>query len=283
MNVLVTSAFGIVGTSLLEHLDHRFTLLDVASPADLDGPAADLVDASAHDTLVADATDEAAVSAAMRNQDVVVHLARPSVPNEVTYSPGYEANLDGTTTVFGAAVDAEVDSIVYASSNHVVGGYEDEYAPDLYDPDHDLLLDHESPIRPDSMYAVTKAHGEALGRRLVEAHDVSVYALRIGSVRQAGGDHPYDHAESGVAAGRWERGSAGYDRSVARQKAMWQSRRDCAQLVDRCLRDESVDFGVFYGVSDNAGRWFDIERARTVLGYEPRDGGDEWDGPPNGE
>jgi hypothetical protein len=44
---------------------------------------------------------------------------------------------------------------------------------------------------------------------------------------------------------------------------MWHSRRDLAQLVDRCLRDESVAADVFYGVSDNATWWFDISHART--------------------
>ncbi|MFC7193682.1 hypothetical protein ACFQL4_01950 [Halosimplex aquaticum] len=62
---------------------------------------------------------------------------------------------------------------------------------------------------------------------------------------------------------------------------MWHSRRDCAQLIERCLDDDSVSFDVFYGVSDNRNRWFDIDHAREVLGYEPEDSADEWDEPPN--
>jgi hypothetical protein len=61
---------------------------------------------------------------------------------------------------------------------------------------------------------------------------------------------------------------------------MWQSRRDLAHLVDCCLRDESVSFDVFYGVSDNDRRWFDVDHAREVVGYDPEDDGETWDAPP---
>jgi hypothetical protein len=57
---------------------------------------------------------------------------------------------------------------------------------------------------------------------------------------------------------------------------MWHSRRDLAHLVDCCLRDESVTADVFYGVSDNPTRWFDIEHARDVLGYDPQDDASDW-------
>ena len=67
---------------------------------------------------------------------------------------------------------------------------------------------------------------------------------------------------------------------VARMTAMWQSRRDFAQMTDKCLQDDSVTFDVFYGVSGNDRRWFDVDHAREVIGYEPQDNGDEWDAPP---
>jgi hypothetical protein len=51
-------------------------------------------------------------------------------------------------------------------------------------------------------------------------------------------------------------------------------------MVDRCLQDDTVDFDIFYGVSDSDRRWFDIDHARDVLGYAPEDSSEEWDGPP---
>ncbi len=64
-------------------------------------------------------------------------------------------------------------------------------------------------------------------------------------------------------------------------KAMWQSRRIFAHQIDCCLCEESVEFGIFSGVSDNRRRWFDIEQAHTKIGYNSRDDGDEWNSPPD--
>jgi hypothetical protein len=63
-------------------------------------------------------------------------------------------------------------------------------------------------------------------------------------------------------------------------KATWHSRRDFAHEVDCCLRDETVAYGVFSGVSDDETRWFSLAAARERLGYRPRDDGCEWDAPP---
>lgn len=272
MDVLVTGAAGIVGTALLEHLDgYRFTCLDVAAVPE------DVADA-ADETVIADVTDRDAVREAVEGQDAVVHLARPTVPDELDWTDGYVANLEGTVTVYRAAVEAGVERIVYASSNHVVGGYEDAHAPAIYEPGHDVVVDHETPIWPDSMYAVTKVHGEALGRIAADEHDCSVYDLRICWVREP--DNPYSYAEWGVAAGKWERGDEAYERQVARQHSMYLSKRDCAHLFECALRDESVEYGVFYGVGDNPGRWVDLEHTRAVLGFDPQDAADDWAEPP---
>jgi hypothetical protein len=42
-----------------------------------------------------------------------------------------------------------------------------------------------------------------------------------------------------------------------------------------------VDFDVFWGVSDNDGRWVDLEHGREVLGYDPQDNGADWNSPPD--
>jgi nucleoside-diphosphate-sugar epimerase len=129
--------------------------------------------------------------------------------------------------------------------------YEVDHAPDLYFPGYDLTVDHTVQPRPDSMYGVEKVYGEGLGRLAADAHDMQVYALRICSVRDPEYDHPYGDAEAGVDRDEFERDSDEYAEQVARIKCMWQSRRDHAHMVERCLRDDTVSFDVFYGVSDN--------------------------------
>jgi hypothetical protein len=44
-----------------------------------------------------------------------------------------------------------------------------------------------------------------------------------------------------------------------------------AQLVERCISVQGVQFDIFYGVSNNKWRFWDIEHAGEVLGYEPVD------------
>jgi len=277
MDVLVTGAGGTVGTALTDHLGdddrYEFTLLDVE---ETDGPG---------EAVVADVRDYDALRPHFDGQDAVVHLAlMRSVGNSDDPGVGWTAplaqNLEAISNVYEATVDAGLETLVFASSNHAVGMVEVRNAPEIYH-DTGVSVDHTEPHRPDSRYGLTKCYGEDLGRLAAEAHGVRFYALRIGNVRPPGYDHPYGVAERGVEEGRWERGSDDYAERVARTKGLWLSRRDLAQLVECCLRDDSVEWDHFYGVSANDRRWLDdLEHARESIGYEPRDDGEEWDGPP---
>lgn len=275
MDVLLTGAYGRVGTAIIDHLADReeydFTYLD-------------LEDDPNHETVVADVAEYEEIRPAFDGQDAVIHLAGYPYTGG-TWEQILRNNLIGFYNALQAAAEANVGSFIFASSNHAVGMYEVENAPDIYYPDSDVMVDHTAPHRPDSYYGTSKAFGEDLGRYYVEHDDFSFpeqfYAIRLASVRHEEYDHPYGDAEQGVDEGRWERGSAEYDEMVARMTAMWQSRRDFAQMVDNCLQDEDVTFDVFYGVSGNDRRWFDVDHAREVIGYEPQDNGDEWDAPPS--
>ena len=278
MDVLVTGAYGRCGTAIIDHLHDRegyeFTYYNRSNRPD-DHPY------GGYDTIVDDVADAEALTAAAEGRDAMVHLAAyPYTEGE--WSDVFEPNIVGMYNALEAARENEVESFVFGSTNHVVGLYEEEFAPELYTGESDLVLDHTDPVRPDSYYGTSKSFGEDLGRYYVETHDYPerFYALRICTVNDAEYDHPYGDAEQGVDEGEFERGSEEYERKVARMKAMWHSRRDFAQLVDCCLQDESVEFDVFYGVSDNRRRWFDLEHARARLGYSPEDDGAEWDEPP---
>lgn len=276
MDVLVTGAYGRCGTAIIDHLHddpaYEFTYLN---RSDRDWGL---------DTHLADITDYDACRPAFDGKDAVVHLAAfPRVESEWEDVNG--PNVQGVYNALEAAREAEVETFVFGSTNHVMGMYEEEYAPGLYYGDVDLLLDHTDPVRPDSYYGTSKAFGENLGRQYVELYDYPkrFYALRICSVRGVAYDHPYGDAERLVDDGKTERGSDRYEREVARMKATWQSRRDFAHQVDCCLRDDSVTFGVYSGVSDNDDRWFSLAAARSDIGYDPQDNGAEWDAPPADE
>jgi nucleoside-diphosphate-sugar epimerase len=279
MDALVTGAYGRCGTAIIDHLDdsddYDWTYLNRSDRPD-DHPY------GGYDTLLADVTDYDALRRAFDGQDGVVHLAAdPKV--DAPWDSILENNIIGGYNALEAAREAEVETFVFASTNHVMGMYETEHAPDIYHPDTEVMVDHTDPVRPDSYYGSSKSFGEDLGRYYVENYEYpkQFYSLRICSVRWPEYDHPYGDAERGVENDTFERGSDEYERRVARMKAMWHSRRDFAHEVACCLDDDSVEFGVFYGVSANDRRWFDIDHAREEIGYDPQDNGDEWDAPPS--
>ena len=56
----------------------------------------------------------------------------------------------------------------------------------------------------------------------------------------------------------------------ALNRRMWLSHRDLIQLVEKSL-ETNVPFGIYYGVSNNKGVFWDISNARDDLGYAPVD------------
>jgi nucleoside-diphosphate-sugar epimerase len=225
--VLITGAGGRVGSDLAERLRDRYQLRLQYRRTVPDRPPTD-------DWVKADIARMEEIGPAMRDVDAVVHLAgEPSV--EASWERVHEANIVGTYNVFEAARRAGVRKIVFASTNHVMGMYDRERQWPVYSA---------QPVRPDSLYGVSKAFGEALGRHYFDRYGLSVVCLRIGWVH----DRPRDEI------GRW----------------MWLSPRDCAQVVWRAVEAE-LGFGTFYAISGNGGRHWDIADTIERLGYRPED------------
>lgn len=247
--VLVTGAEGTIGTAVREHLAGRYDLVALT------------LTPQAFPSHVADITELDAILPAFDGVDAVVHLAA-SAALESPWADVLRSNLVGAYNVYEAARLAGCERIVFASSNHTVGMYEVEGAPQIYEPDDPRLVDHTAELRPDSLYGVSKVYGEALGRLYHERHGLAVFNLRIGAVRAK--DDPTLPSSNSLLdlddAGRH-----------ARMRAVWLSRRDCAELIAACLDAEDVEWAVVYGVSANPGRFWDLEHARELLGWEPRD------------
>jgi len=146
-------------------------------------------------------------------------------------------NVDGTVNVLAAAAGAGVERVVFASSAHATG----EGRP----------AGPETPPRPGNLYGTTKAFGEAVVRMHTERGDFGAVCLRIGWYR----DDIAQVAELPAAV---------------RPRAV--TGRDLGQLVRRALASD-LPFMIAYGVSGIDGCPYDIDEARAVLGYAPRDGG----------
>ncbi len=252
--VVVTGADGLIGRFALDAWrgNDRYEVVGLARRP---GPYTD---------VEADITDLDALVAAFGGADAVVHLAATSAV-ESSWDDVLSSNLIGTYNVFEAARRAGVERVVFSSSNHAIGTYETENAPALLDLDDGRVWDHQAEIRPDSLYGVSKAYGEAMARYYVDHHGLKAFCLRIGGTR--GKDDPshpdnlwrpeFDHDPEKLA-------------TRTRMRAVWLSPRDCIQLIERCLASDR-DWVLCYGISNNPRQFWDIGHAREALGYEPQD------------
>jgi nucleoside-diphosphate-sugar epimerase len=240
--VLITGAGGAIGTILRRSLGDTYTWRLLSSRP--------LPDA---ESIVADLGDLPALLEAFRGVDSIVHLAaRASV--QTPWDDVLHSNIVGVYNVYEAAAQCGVKQVIYASTNHTVGTYDLENAPDIYTTGMPLL-DHTVPVRPDSLYGVSKCFGESLGRYYVDHRGLHVLCLRIGFVNRR--DDPYPPQSS---------------ESRERLAALWLSQRDAVQLIEKSLLADDVPFDIVYGISNNQPHYYDLEHAREVIGYVPQDG-----------
>jgi len=246
--LLITGAAGNLGSKLRQHLQGRYTIraLDKDPRGDSSIIQADL--SQWHEAWIEQ----------LRGIDVVVHLAADPTAHQ-SWPPLVGLNIDATIHIYQAALLAGVRRIVYASSNHVMGGYKDDLeaahlTTDLPPrPGARYTVDGET--RDSTPYASTKLFGERLGKCYAQVHGLSVVAVRIGWVR------PGDNRAGDIPStrGDWFR-------------LMWLSNRDYCQLMELCiLADPSIQFAILNGMSANTGMRWDIDLTRRLVGYEPRD------------
>lgn len=244
--VLLTGAGGHVGRTVLEGLreDYDWKLMYHSQPAEEpDFPY-----------FTGEVEDPEDVRPAMEGVEAVIHLAGDPRP-EAPWRSVLANNIDGTHTVYEVARELGVEKVVYASSNHAVGAFEtEERTPEMYRADDEFRLDGTEFPRPGNKYGISKATGELIGRYYHDKHDISVCNIRIGNLNE---NHPPIDYERG--------------------QAMWLSPRDCAH-IHQCALEAEYGFEIVYGISDNDRKYYSIERAKEVLGYEPRDNSAEWDG-----
>ena len=254
--VLVTGANGVIGRAVYRHLEERFRFRGIdRAPGE-------------HVDLVADIADLDAIAAAFEGVHAVVHLAA-SVSVKSEWPDVLHNNLMGTYAVYEAARRAGAEAVVFASSNHTIGGYEMDGAPAIYALDDPRVYDDKVDLRPDSLYGVSKVYGEALGRYYHDAFGMRFYNLRIGTVRAD--DDPRDPS---VAEGSFWLDLTP-EQKYERMRATWLSQRDCAELIGVCLDRKDVTWATVYAISDNPRKFWDLTHTRDLLGWWPKDGAPE--------
>jgi len=237
--LFITGINGRIGTILHKGLQNAYQIfgLDRKEPFSKQVFKADI---SQYDQV-------AEVLSRIAPQEYLIHLAAdPS--EEASWESVLQNNIIGARNVFEAANEIRVRRIIFASSNHVTGAYEG-YKPDqhLHKEFEPELISVHHPIRPDGYYGVSKVFGEALARYFCSRFGIECICLRLGSVLED--NDP---------------------RKAPRFLKTWLSHRDLIQLVEKSL-NSNVMFGIYYGVSNNKGAFWDISNAKLELGYAPQD------------
>jgi nucleoside-diphosphate-sugar epimerase len=265
--VVVTGASGKAGRAvvhdLVEH-DHEVLAVDVVPAAE--SPAA---------FLLADLTDFGQTVECLEGADSVVHLAAIPASRIHTEQTTFRTNTLSTYNVFEAARLLRLSRVVWASSETILGlPFEREqpaYAP----------IDEEHPAYPESSYALSKVISEELGRQLYRWTGTPYVALRFSNIME-----PHDY----------EQFPSYWDDPRVRRWNLWGyiDARDVAQscrlalegdigaehfiiaAADTVMNRPSSELmaDVYPSVPYRPAGTFDtllsIEKARRLLGYEPR-------------
>lgn len=228
--LLITGAAGGLGTMM------RRRLKDFAETLRL-SDIADLGTAEAHEEIMScDLADLAQVHKLVEGCDGIVHFGGISV--EDSFEKILPANIQGTYNLYEAARLAGVKRIFFASSNHAIGFYKRETRIDATDP-----------VRPDSLYGVSKCFGEAVARYYHDKYGIETAVVRIGSCFP----EPRDH----------------------RMLATWLSEDDLVALIERIFTAPRLGYTTVFGASDNEEQWWD-NRCAGFLGWRPKDSSEKF-------
>jgi uronate dehydrogenase len=236
--LLITGAAGLVGSALRRYLRgrYRLRLLFHSSVPEVEKD---------DEVVVSDVANFECMVEAAEGVDAIAHLgiatSKTGYPRTRYNQMILETNIVGTYNVFEAARIHGVSTVIFASSNAATAGYE-----------HDgVFTTPDMPVRPGSMYGVSKAYGEALGRFYHERYGMSVYCIRIAN---------FPNTDE-------------VDREYEPGLNRWFSARDMAELTACCLEAPHPQYGIFYGVSKGGELKWDLSNARQLVGWEPQDRG----------
>jgi nucleoside-diphosphate-sugar epimerase len=276
--VVVTGGSGKLGRTVVADLaDNGYEVVNLDQQ-----PAAD----SQIPFVRIDLTDYGQVAAALQavddrydRVDAVVHLAAIPAPGLTTNASTFDNNITSTYHVFAAARAARIKTVVWASSETVLGLPFGPQTPPPYIP-----LDEEYHPRPNSSYSLAKTLEEEMAAQFCRWDpELSMTGLRFSNVMV-----PEDYAQF-----------PGFDDDAATR--MWNlwgyiDARDGAQAVRLALAASRSGSGVFIIAaadtvtnrtnSELAAQVFpdvrltkslpdhetllSIDKARRILGYEPR-------------
>jgi uronate dehydrogenase len=230
--ILITGAAGRLGSELrngLGHLAQHIRLSDRVEATDLQ---------QNEEMIVCELGDYDAVMALTKDVDAIVHFG--GAPLETDFETIHDSNIRGSYHVYEGARKNGARRVIYASSVHAIGYHE-----------MTAQIDADSPVRPDSLYGVSKNFVESLSRLYWDKFGIESLCLRIFSSFPEPADR--------------------------RMLWNWLSFADCVQYVERGLIAPYVGHTIGHGLSDNRLRPVDDSKAGHI-GFSPKDTADGYRG-----
>jgi uronate dehydrogenase len=178
-----------------------------------------------------DVADLEGMAAAFEGCEGVIHLA--GYPTEADFHDLAEVNIVGTYHVLEAARRAGVKRVAFASSNRITGFYP-----------VGTKVSTDMPVRPDSLYGVAKAAGEALCRLYVDKFGLSAVCIRIGTFINEPGN--------------------------TRHLSTWASQGDTVRAFRAAMTAPDVSYATIYAASNNEGLMWDMSPGEAI-GFHPAD------------
>jgi dTDP-glucose 4,6-dehydratase len=174
MKLFVTGGAGFIGSNFIRHAlqsNRNYSILNydkltyAANLANLAG----IADDPRYQFTKGDICDSAAVEVAMRGCEAVVHFAAESHVDRSIYEPTpvIETNVTGTFVLLQIARRVQIKRFVHISTDEVYG-----------DLPPGILANEESPLRPSSQYAASKAAADLLVLSFVRTYGVPALVTR---------------------------------------------------------------------------------------------------------
>ncbi|WP_204113510.1 NAD-dependent epimerase/dehydratase family protein [Shimia biformata] len=240
MRILFTGGSGKAGRHVCRYLrdqGHRVVNVDL-TPLDepgIDNLTADITDSGAmFNVLTSYANfDELEPGTGVPSFDAVVHFA--AVPR-ILIQPDHETfrvNTVGTYNVIEAATKLGIGKIIFASSETTYGVC---FADGEVMPDY-LPVDEDHDTNPMDSYGLSKVVNEKTGRAFQRRSGADIYGLRIGNVIEP---DEYDRFP----------GFFTDPKTRLRNIFCYIDARDLGQIVDLCLKTDSLGYQVFNAGND---------------------------------
>jgi dTDP-glucose 4,6-dehydratase len=174
MKIFVTGGAGFIGSSFIRHilaLGKSYAAVNydkltyAGNLGNLDSVAAN----PNYRFVKGDICDAAAVEAAMRGSNVVVHFAAESHVDRSIYepAPAMETNVMGTFVLLQVARKLRLERFLHVSTDEVYG-----------DLPSGTFADENSPLQPNSPYSASKAAADLLVRSFVRTYEFPALITR---------------------------------------------------------------------------------------------------------